>query len=224
MKDDVKISEELEELEELELKKALYLVKNHLIFGSTDTLLKQCSSKKNYIEFLKLIFLLFEKEPEFLVFATDEASKISDIINHKRDEYYTDEIKELENDIIINLNIIKNDPQCYKLKNEYIDIQEKDRLCCFESEKQLKSSIGYDAIVISALENNTLDNVEDAYFILSTAYLLDDFKEMYQYNRNYIDMSVERLKSVKKNPILNKTSKRKIKIIEKQLKNIAKKS
>lgn len=222
MKDKSKNYED--ELRKIEMKKIVHLIKNNLIFTTTDQLLEECNNKKGYINFLHMINILFMNEPEFLIFADEEADKILQVIDVNRYKYNEDEIKELERDIIINLNILKNEPERDELKNEYIELQSESRLCYFETEKQLKDSIGYDALVIQALENNDLENIEDIYFLISTSYLLDDFNDLYKYNKDYIDKSLDKISSVKESMDSNKNLKRKIKIIEKQLKKVAKKS
>ena len=222
MKDKSKNYED--ELRKIERKKVVYLIKNNLIFTTTDQLLEECNNKKGYINFLRMIDILFINEPEFLIFADEEADKILQVIDMNRNKYNEDEIKELERDIIIKLNIFKNEPKRDELKNKYIELQNKPRLCHFKSEKQLKKLIGYDAVVIQALENNDLENIEDIYFLISTSYLLDDFNDLYKYNKDYIDKSLDKISSVKESMDSNKNLKRKIKIIEKQLKKVAKRS
>lgn len=192
--------------------KLLYKFKKQLICNYKEVL-----DENEYIKFIGLTLFLLSKEPEFLIFVTPIVDRIMKIINNNRYDY---NIHDEENEIIRSLNTLKN-YTTEELKEEYRQIQREERVYNFESDSDILYSIAYDSVVIDYLEAGNLDNIKEKYFIASTNYLLENFPNLYSKNRNYIDITINKLNEIYENNS-NRLGRKEIKIIKKQLAEIKK--
>lgn len=205
--------------EEISISKELsFIYKNELVYCDEKKLLELYNSLNDYYKFLGLNSILISEDPGFLAFLPSVINNILYVINYNRNEYKTKgDIKLLENEIIVNLNNLKQS-STEEFKEEYREFQCEFRMYNFQTDKEIARSIAYDAIVIKALENEDLSKLDTNMFISSTSYLLDEYSELYKNNKKYIDMTLYKLEDIKLDS--DKYQKKQIKIIKKQINKI----
>lgn len=199
-------------------KELSYVYKNELIYCDSKTLIDLYNSKEDYYKFLGLNSILVNEDPGFLAFLALAIDNILVVINHSRYKYKTTgEVNLLENEIIVKLNILKRNATD-DFKEEYREFQREVRMCNFENDEEILRSMAYDIHVIKALEKGDLSKLDTKKFISSTSYLLEDYSILYKNNKEYIDMTIDKLSDIKLNS--DKHQKKKIKIIQKQINKI----
>lgn len=199
-------------------KELSYVYKNELIYCDSKTLIDLYNSKEDYYKFLGLNSILVNEDPGFLAFLTLAIDNILDVINYSRYKYKTTgEVNLLENEIIVRLNML-NQSATEEFKEEYKEFQREVRMCNFETDEEILRSMAYDTIVIKALTEGDLSKLDTKKFISSTSYLLEDYSILYKNNKEYIDMTIDKLSDIKLDS--DKHQKKKIKIIEKQINKI----
>lgn len=198
-----------------------YIFKTELIhIVDKEGLLQIYNTKEKYNQFLGMVSSLIQTEPEFLSFLTSATDDILYIINYGMRNYDIDnEGKRLGNELTYYLNILKNN-STDEFRYQYAIAQSEARVCKFKTEKELLRSIAYDSIAIGLLNMNKTDSMDENLFLASTCYMLDDFKELYQSDSNYINRSLDIMKKVRKKS--NITTKIKVRSIEKALTNFNK--
>ncbi len=207
--------------DEVVSKLTAYIFKTELIYiVDKEGLLEIYNTKEKYNQFLELVSVLINEDPDFLAFLTDALDDISYIINYGRYNHDIDnESIRLGNELTYSLNILRNN-STDEFKEEYILAQSESRCCKFKTVEEMLRSIAYDSIAIGLLNMNKTDSMDENLFLASTCYMLDDFKELYQSDSNYINRSLDIMKKVRKKS--NITTKIKVRSIEKALTNFNK--
>ena len=151
-------------------------LKSQLINVDEKELLEIYSNYDYYTSFLTSVSALIETDSAFLTYDDYFIKKITSIIQLHRFDIKDDTYKVLINDIICYFNKIKAyDPSCRKLLNvSYQYYNENTRKISISDPVYMLYSIGYDAVVYTAITEGSLDLItEDDMFLASINYFLE---------------------------------------------------
>ncbi len=174
------MSEEL--LEDL----SLLIFKNQLLCASIEELKKFYADEKCYLSFLDTIALVSQREPAFFLLSTELKSRILQIIDIYR---YSGnkEISDYVNEVVVYLNSIYNIPQELSdlMIQSYIQFHEELRDAKFDNISDFLMALSYDAVLVSALDNNKMDllkgydlNMSSFNYLISTSPEFFDNKDI----------------------------------------------
>ena len=189
-------------------------LRNQLENVPLNTLLDVYKDDESFVAFLEAISVLSNTDSGFLLLDPLYMEKISSVINSRRWDIENIDVKKAINDLIGYMNELRNYPNNLKvsLLSAYIGYHEELRQVSFDDANLLKVTLGYDAVVYSALENGDLDIAkEDELFLMSTNYLLEIVPDIYK-NEDYKNMTIERIDRIRKksrffNPVIKTYSK-----------------
>ena len=201
-------------------KKLAYFLKHRLVYMNEEKLLNFYQDKENYEAFLGMVSVLLSEDQLFLASFPLTTTHILEVINQKRFEYQTTGVTRLaENEIIVMLNELKG-LNFYECRAEYHNLQSKVRMIDIKTDKELLRIVANDIYTIKALEDHHVSSIEKKDFLVSTAYLIEMFPELYIKNLQYVEETLNYIKDPKKDedPLILKNTK----AIQKRLKRCKK--
>lgn len=177
------------------IKEKAYILKYELYnFKYQELREKYLSTNKNMILFLENVKQLLQDDPYFLYLEEDNIEFIYSLVNEYRFMKNADKkLMEVENDILRNLNIIKERKNDYLLEI-YIDEQKEIRALKGNIETVLPYYISYDYEVIKALKEKNTEELDKILYLSSSFYLIRKFPELYLDNRDIREESFDSLK------------------------------
>jgi len=203
---------------------SLLIFKNQLLCGSIEELKKFYTDEKCYLSFLDTIALVSQREPAFFLLSTELKNRILQIVDIYRFSGKK-EISDYVNEIVVYLNSIYNIPKEMSdlMIQSYIQFHEELRDTKFDNISDFLMALSYDAVLISALDDNNMDllkgydlNMSSFNYLMSTCPEFFDNKDI----RNRV-MNILNNEDVNSKPFSKK--KKYIKAMKKRFNDIAKK-
>ncbi len=184
----------------LEDYKNVIILKNQLLTMDIYQLKALYQDYETYLLFLDTISVLISIDCGFLFLRDDIISKIEQIIQYNRFEADSDTFQ-IINEMIQYFNTIQNySPNRKKiLTSSYLAYQEDIRKMKLKDMNDLFQAIAFDANVIVALEQNTMDFLSDnRYFLSSFNYMIESIPELFE--NSSCDLLQEKLHSIEVRP------------------------
>ena len=185
-------------------KNFMYL-KDQLLHSDTKDMIDIYQEYSQYEAFVYATVDLINHEAPFLLFDESFAEKIRDIlVLHRFDA--EDDVKESVNDIIVFLNEFMALKESDKLEitHHYLNYQEAARMVIFKDYCSLIYSLGYDCVVLDALEEgDTTEVTEDPYTLMSINYLVNCCPNLFLDNK-IRDTAIDKLESINSKSILKR--------------------
>lgn len=196
----------------------MYHLKNHLYNLDINELKEvYLYNKTCYLGFLGHLDQVLDYDPYSLFLIKDAKENVLNLIMKYREtpELHEDVLTETSNELICKMNLAEQQLEKDKLE-EYIKLQKNYR--CLKDERYIPTMLAFDSEVIDGLENDSLDDLEEPAYVLSSInYLLYYYNGIYQH-KNHIQTTINYLKKTKKKNgiVYYKNAKRIIKELEEQ--------
>jgi hypothetical protein len=191
---------------DFEDQKNIIYLKNQLINADTENLLKYYSEEDDYAFYLDTLNIALDSDPIFFMLDEQITRRAEDVLYTQRFKYKNSTINAITNEIISQLNSLKNTPvNTKKIKiQQYIEWQKNIRETFYSNKEEFFGSLAYDAILMEKLYCGYIGEVDLVYFFSSTNYLAKMLPEFYQQDPRRIDLTMEKLdKHAKKRWIWN---------------------
>ncbi len=186
----------------------IMVAKTLLLGCGFDDLVNICKDKRQFLEFLQYVDLLFDKESVFFVFDRDQNNgdirdRILDLIHEYRFLYKEQENVVLYNSIISKINNIYFTDTCNDgvlQMTQYFLFQQEAREREFKSVEEMFDFMVQDILLYNYLTNGSVESIRDLdkqYIISSMNYFLCCFPHLYDervmYNKNMalLDTTIE---------------------------------
>lgn len=160
-------------------------LRNQLLNAPLQTLMDEYQDYNQYVTFINSVITFSNIDSGFLLFDDNLIDKISRIIQIYRFENPPQDVRDAINSIILYLNRVKAYPKEYKelLKSGYREYQEDTRKVSFETDADMLYSLGYDGIVLMALQQEQYEDLQVDMFLASINYFLETMPELFQVDR-----------------------------------------
>lgn len=156
-------------------------LKNQLVHAPLEKMLEEYQNYDSYEEFLLAMLVLRDSDSAFLLYNEEFSNKILRVLQIHRFDAINQDLKSTINDIIAYVNYMKSLSPNIKelLKQEYRVYHEDVREIVFADDECFLYSLAYDAIVLSSLQDSSLDMItEDDMFLASVNYLMEVYPEL----------------------------------------------
>ena len=139
---------------------SLLIFKNQLLCGEMKDLKEFYKDERCFLNFLDTIALVSQREPAFFLLSTEIKDRIIQIIDLYKYSA-NEEVLAYINEILIYLNGVDNIPEelANLMVKSYMEFHEKLRRTKFNDVYDFLSALSYDAIFISALDDDNMDSL-----------------------------------------------------------------
>ena len=203
---------------------SLLIFKNQLLCGSMDQLKDFYKDEKRFLSFLDTIALVSQREPAFFLLSSELKNRILQIVEIHRFSA-NGNVLDYINEILVYLNSLDSMPDNLKdiIVKSYMSFHEELRGNKFEDNEQFLQALSYDAIFVSAIDENNMSLLKRHDLNMSSFnYLICTSPEFFE-KKDVIERAMYVLNSEEKNAKIFSKKKKQIRNVKKVLNNITKK-